>query len=283
MPELPDLLYIRSYLETHLLDRTIRDLIIKQPIVFRNPLDRGPAELLRNQVFRGFDVSGPFLTCKFSDPIELVVNLMLAGKLQHQRPGELPLRDLCCALILDDGSHLNLCDNKKMAKLYLLRRGDEDSVPRYTAQGIDILSDSFSLDAFQRIAQLHSKKQVRVFINDQTILSALGNAYADEVLFEARIHPKTFVGKLSTKELTDLYVAIRTIIQWGREKVAEAGQPIHVKVRDHMRVRNKKGCPCPRCGGTVRREGVRGHDVYFCPRCQPATRKLFLDWQANPR
>ncbi len=185
------------------------------------------------------------------------------------------------ALLLDDGSRLNLCDREKMAKLYLVRKGEYSSIPRYCTQGINILSDTFTPEAFQAIARQHSRKQVRVFINDQTILSALGNAYADEVLFEARIHPKTFVGTLSREELMTLFTAITTVVQWGREQVATSGQPIHVKVREHMKVRNRKGAPCPRCGTTIRREGVRGHDVYFCPRCQPATRKLFLNWRTD--
>jgi hypothetical protein len=62
----------------------------------------------------------------------------------------------------------------------------------------------------------------------------------------------------------------------------EAAEPIHVKVRGQLRVRNRRGEPCPRCGSTIRREGVRGHDVFFCPRCQPATRRHFFDRGSAP-
>ena len=71
---------------------------------------------------------------------------------------------------------------------------------------------------------------------------------------------------------------VREALQWGIRMVEEAEEPIHVKVRGHMKVRNRKGKPCPRCGGTIRREGVRGYDVFFCPTCQPPSRKLFIDW-----
>ena len=102
---------------------------------------------------------------------------------------------------------------------------------------------------------------------------------ADEILFDAKIHPKTFVYKLPPQEIEQLYNSVLSVMKWGIQKVETAAQPIHVKVREHMKVRNRKGEPCPQCGTTIRREGVRGHDVFFCPTCQPATRRLFIDWK----
>jgi len=92
------------------------------------------------------------------------------------------------------------------------------------------------------------------------------------------IHPKTFVTRLGAEDIERLHEAIRGVMKWGAVCVNAAQQPIHVKVRDHMKVRNRRGEPCPRCGTTIRREGVRGHDVFFCPACQPASRKVFIDW-----
>ena len=82
--------------------------------------------------------------------------------------------------------------------------------------------------------------------------------------------------------LARLYEAIGSVIRWGIEEVARAQQPIHVKVRDHMKVRNRKGSPCVRCGTTIRREGVRGYDVFFCPTCQASTRRSFIEWRTSP-
>jgi formamidopyrimidine-DNA glycosylase len=70
---------------------------------------------------------------------------------------------------------------------------------------------------------------------------------------------------------------------WAVDEVRRAGQPIHIKVRDHLRVRNRHGEPCPRCGTTIRREGVRGYDVFYCPSCQPPTRRHFIDWRPEAR
>ncbi len=278
MPELPDLLYIRKYLERNLAGVRITGVDIAQPIVLRTAVRGDPAGLLTGRTIVAVSLRGPFIRLSLDPPLDLVVNLMLAGRLQHQRPGERPVGHRCVSFLLGDGSRLNIADEKKMAKVYCVDAGNYGVIPKFDRQGVDILSDAFTLPAFRSLVSLHGRKQVRVFINDQTILSAIGNAYADEILFEARIHPKTFVGKLGADQVDALYAAIRSVMRWAIEEVERAGEPIEQKVRAHLRVRNRHGEACPRCGTTIRREGVRGHDVFFCPRCQPASRRLFIDW-----
>ncbi len=281
MPELPDLLYIQHYLRQNIAGKTVSAATVAQPVVVRNLVPEPFEGSLKGTRVADVVLHGPFLRFSFDRRLSLVVNLMLAGKIQHQRPGEKAEGYRCCSLALDDGTSLHLCDAKKMAKVYLARNEDLGRIPRYGVQGIDILSDAFTADRFRQLASRNGRKQVRVFINDHTLLSAIGNAYADEILFEAKIHPKTFVGRLNPDEIEALFRAVRAVMDWGRKEVEAASQPIHVKVRDHMRVRNRKGEACPRCGATIRREGVRGHDVFFCPSCQPASRKLFIDWNAR--
>jgi len=279
VPELPDLLYIRSYLERALPGRTVTAVDVKQPVLVRNMLDEPLDRAITGRAFDAVGGRGPFLRLALAADVELVINLMLAGRLQHLRAGEKPLGYLCVALGLDDGTALRLCDEKKMAKLYVTHGAAAGDIPRYATQGVDILSPAFTREEFRAILKANARRQVRVMINDQETLSAIGNAYADEILFEARIHPKTFTGRLSPEEQDRLYDAIGSVMAWGKRMVEEAAQPIHVKVRGHLKVRNRKGESCPRCGTTIRREGVRGHDTFFCPSCQPPSRTLFIDWR----
>ncbi len=113
---------------------------------------------------------------------------------------------------------------------------------------------------------------------DQSALSAIGNAYADEILFEARIHPKTPCSSLSPEQRRGLYNAIRSVMAWAISEVQKAAQPIDVKVRDHVKVRNRKDEPCPVCGAKIRRAGVLGYDSFFCPHCQAASRPQRIPW-----
>jgi len=279
MPELPDLLYVQKYLQKNIRGKTIRGAVVQQPIVLRVAVKQSIDQALNGKAVTLVDLHGPFLCIKLSGELDMVLNLMLMGKLQHQRPDEKTEPYLCASFFLDDSSRLNLCDRQKMAKCYIVPQGEYSAIPSYARQGIDIRSPAFNADLFRSLAARHRRKQVRVFINDHTILSSIGNAYADEILFDARIHPKTFVDSLSAVQLDTLFNSIRTVMEDGIRHVAAAGQPIHVKVRDHMKVRMRRGKLCSRCGSTIRREGVRGYDVFFCPRCQPASRTLFLDWR----
>ncbi|MBM2840432.1 MAG: DNA-formamidopyrimidine glycosylase [Bacteroidetes bacterium] len=283
MPELPDLLYIKKYLKKEVEHKTIVSAMVKQPVVLRVAVDQPFDRAISNKSIEIIDIHGPFIRFELSESIDLVMNLMLAGRLQHQQPAEKTEGYVCCSLAFNDGTQLNLCDEDKMAKLYVVRHGDYTSIPKYKEQGIDILSEQFTLEVFSTLARLNSRRQVRVFINDHTTLSSIGNAYADEILFNARIHPKTFVNKITEKQFHQLFSSIRSVMEWGRREVEKAGKPIHVKVREHMKVRNRKGEPCPRCSTTIRREGVRGYDVFFCPTCQPASRRLFIDWNKTSK
>lgn len=280
MPELPDLLSIQHYLRTHVRNQSISSAEVKNPIVLRVAVEGTFEDLMRDKSVQDCHVHGPFLRLECSGKIDLVINLMLAGKLQHQQQHEKTVGHLCFSLLLKDGSRLNLCDEQKMAKAYVVRQGEYAAIPKYREQGVDIMSSGFTLPAFIELAGRHTRKQVRVFLNDHTILSSIGNAYADEILFDAQIHPKTFVSKLTQQQIERLHQSILSVMKWGIEQVNTASQPIHIKVRDHMKVRNKKDQPCPRCGTKIRREGVRGYDVFFCPKCQSPTRKSFIDW--NP-
>ena len=127
----------------------------------------------------------------------------------------------------------------------------------------------------------HRRDQVRVFLLDKKALDSLGNAYADEVLFEAGIHPKTFCRSLSHEDGVRLHDAIVKVMNDAVAEVARRAEPIDVKVRDFLKVRRKE--TCPRCGGKLRTAGVKGMDSWFCPHCQPATRQGFVDWTRTGR
>lgn len=270
MPELPDLVYIRKYLAREVMDRAITSVTVKQPVVLRVAVEGTVESVLNGKGFESVEIRWPFIRFGLSGSTDLIVNLMLMGKIQHQRTGEKPEGYLCIALRLDNSTQLNICDEQKMAKVYVVPATAHDIIPKYNQQGIDILSGSFTLEVFRSLAGTHSRKQVRVFINDHTIMSSIGNAYADEILFDAGVHPKTFVARLADADIEKLHSSIQSVMRWGIEEVEATHQPIHVKVRDHMKVRYRKDEPCPRCGTTIRREGVRGHDVFFCPACLPA-------------
>jgi formamidopyrimidine-DNA glycosylase len=113
----------------------------------------------------------------------------------------------------------------------------------------------------------------------------MGNAYADEVLFAAGIHPKTMVRSLAPDALDRLHDAIVEVLSEARRTIEERAPALDEKLRDFLRVRGRAGEACPRCGAKLRKAGVHGHDAIFCPECQPDARKSALvDWKTlGPR
>jgi len=284
MPELPDLVYLEKRLPPLLTGQRIINVEIKEPIVIRMLLPGDFSATLIGVEFTKVRRHGPFLVFSLSDERELVIHPMLAGRFQWAKPNEKTAAG--CALSLEcDAPHKNetrhyfhYLDDKKMGKVYLTRSGWYDQIPKFNEQGPNLLAPEFTLEyLYQRIKK--SRQQVRALIMEQSAVSCIGNAYADEILFGAGIHPKTFCYQLADSEIAKLHQCIIEVMRWGIDEVEKANPPLAVKARDHMRVRNRKDQPCSRCGTKIRRAGVRGFDAFFCPTCQPLKREQFIDWR----
>jgi formamidopyrimidine-DNA glycosylase len=270
VPELPDLVHLVKALAPVLPGRTVARAVVREPIVLRVLVPgQSFATALEGRTFSAVERHGPFVRFALDGGLELIVHHMLTGRIQLADAAARPLAHLCFSLDLDDGSSLRYGDEKRMGKVYLAREGSREEIPGWREQGVDILSPAFTREAFERLIA-GRRDQARVFVMDQSALSAVGNAYADEILFAAGIHPKTPCSRLTGERRGRLYDAIRGVIAWGIDEVERAGRPLEDKVRDHVRVRNRLGEPCPVCGTTIRRVGVLGYDSFFCPRCQLA-------------
>jgi formamidopyrimidine-DNA glycosylase len=273
MPELPDLLYILDKLRERLLGRVVSAERVRQPVVLRFAV-RGNLSLLLGRPLQEIFRKSHFLVFRF-DGLDLAVNPMLAGRFRTVAPGERDEGWLAFALAFGEEVELRYLDDKAMGKAYLIATDDWKAVPGMQTGGIDILAPEFTPERFVSLLK-HRRDQVRVFLLDKKALDSLGNAYADEVLFEAGIHPKTFCRSLSHDDALRLHQAIVRVMRDAVAEVATRAEPIEVKVRDFLKVRRKE--TCPRCGGKLRTAGVKGMDAYFCPRCQPPTRSGLVDW-----
>ena len=166
---------------------------------------------------------------------------MLAGRFRLAEPGTPDEGSLGFALGFGD-VELRYLDDKKMGKAYLITTDDWKAIPGLQTGGIDILSPEFSRERFVSLLK-HRRDQVRVFLLDKKALDSLGNAYADEVLFEAGIHPKTFCRSLTHDDGVRLHDAIVKVMKEAVAEVASRGEPIDVKVRDFLKVRRKDDLP----------------------------------------
>jgi formamidopyrimidine-DNA glycosylase len=274
VPELPDLLYVMGILRPALVGQTVAGERLTAPVVLRS-LVQGDLSLLVGRTLDELMRRAHFLVFRFGD-LDLAVNPMLAGRFKLAVPGSRLEATAAFVLTFEPGPELRYLDDKKMGKAYLLPAGAWKGVPGMEGGGLDVLSPDFTLERFRE--RLRGRRdQVRAFVMDKRALDSLGNAYADEVLFEAGIHPKTWCRALKPEDAERLHAAIVTVMRAAAEEVARRHEPIEVKVRDFLQIRRKT--ICPRCGAKVRKAGVRGMDSYFCPRCQPETRPGLVDWR----
>lgn len=284
MPELPDLVHVEEVLNGALAGKAITGARTGDPTVLRLMVrDPFPAVLVGRRLQR-VDRRGHFLRFDVGEGLVVVINAMLVGRYKLLPPlPELERKKdpaaLGLALTFQDAPELQYLDEKRMGKVYVARAEDEKQIPVYGELGIDLLSPAFTREAFGKIFAKR-RDQVRPFLMDKKALASIGNAYADEILFAAKIHPKTFCKKLEPAAVDALYGAIVPVLTDAIAEIRRRNEPPEVKVRDFLKVRGRDGKPCLVCGTTIRAVRVGDGDACFCPTCQPETRKLFVSWSS---
>lgn len=278
MPELPDLVHIEAKLRPALVGRRIDAARTGDPLVLRIMVrDPFPGVLVGRQVEEVVR-RGHFVCIGLDQGYLIAVNLMLAGRffLVPAGDGKAP-KALALALEIQGGQELRIVDDVHMAKVYVTRRELVDQIPVLGKLGVEILSADFTLERFRKLIAKR-RDQVRQFLMDKTAVASVGNAYADEILFAARLHPKTFCSKLAPEEVGRLYQATVKVMGDAIAEIARRDPPVDAKLRDFLAVRGRDGKPCPTCGTTIRAVRVGDGDACFCPQCQPTERKLFVDF-----
>lgn len=271
MPERPDLEYVVPILAKELAGATIASVRADKPVVLRVLLPAKVDELLVGRAILGVTRRAHFVRFALSgEPaIEVIVSPMLAGRFALGPGDAKPPRDVAMTFGLADGRALRYRDDVQMGKVYVIAKDDLASVPGAAKIGVDVLDPkAFTLEAFTALAKAR-RDQAKVFLMDKAALDAMGNAYADEVLFEAGVHPKAMVRSLSKDEIARLHAAIVKVLGEARATIADRRPALDEKLRDFLKVRGRPGEPCVRCGTKLRRAGVHGHDAIFCRSCQP--------------
>ncbi|MBM4368793.1 MAG: endonuclease VIII [Deltaproteobacteria bacterium] len=267
MPERPDLDYVVPRLREALAGAEIAGARARKPVVLRCAIDevRGRIEGVSRRS------AAVVFHCGARD---LVVIPMLAGRFEIDGRDS---ADLAVAFTLADGRVLQYRDDVQMGKLWWTAPGA--AIPGLGEGGIDVLGAAFAVEALSRLAR-GRREQVKVFLMDKTALDGMGNAYADEVLWAAKLHPKRTTARLSPAEIAALHAAIVEVVGGATATIAARRPALPEKLRDFLHVRGKKGDPCDRCGQAIRTVGIHGHDAYYCPACQPdAEGRGFVDWR----
>jgi formamidopyrimidine-DNA glycosylase len=160
---------------------------------------------------------------------------------------------------------LRYVDAKTMGQLYLTE--DVGAVPTFDEMGPDAL-DISPAEFEERLRPMRG--EIKGALTRSSFVAGIGNAYADEILWQARLHPYRKRTSLTAEEIGRLYLAMRTTLLAAIEKVRlEMGDDVHLKPRDFFAVHMKGGQPCPRCGTAISAITARQRITNFCRTCQP--------------
>jgi formamidopyrimidine-DNA glycosylase len=265
MPELPDLEIIRDVLDPRLTGQTITDVEVVRPLVMRDLTGQGFARTLAGQTITGVERRGKVLLFPLQSGLTLAINCKLAGRLQYARPTERRLPKTHVVLRLSNGQELRYSDRRTMGQVYLT--AGLEAIPGWGEMG----PEPFDLTLEDFKARLGPYQgEIKGVLTHGRAVAGIGNAYADEICFAARVHPYRKRTSLTDAEIVRLYEAMQSVLREAivtlRERV---GTDIHREVRDFLAVHGQGGEPCPACGGTIAEIKARGRVTNFCRACQP--------------
>jgi len=269
VPEAPDLEAIRAFLAPRICGAPIASAEVRVPIVARFSKEALAAEL-RGACVQAIERRGKFLLFGLSTGRMLVINPMLTGRFQYVSPAERPQAKTCAVVTFAHGCQLRYVDANLMGKLYLVDEAGLGAVPQFAEMGPDVLDPALTEAVFCARLRRHPGMLKNVLTN-QAFVAGIGNAYADEILFVAGLHPHRRRSQLSAAEQQGLFRAVGAVMSWALPIVAAQMQAglSYDEWRAHLRVHGKGGQPCPACGGPISEITAGKRTTNYCRRCQP--------------
>jgi len=282
MPELPEVETVARGLQREIAGRRILGVTLGKTDFIENPetIERE----LPGRTVRAVVRYGKFLLLRLKPAEEereaeseaaLLVHLGMTGMLMPQAVSEPRAKHTHVALLLDDGRELRYVDARRFGRIsYLSGEKLRKELQRFGADPLEAGLEEFA-------KRIHARRaRIKALLLDQQVLRGVGNIYADESLWKAKIHPRRLGASLSAEQVAGLYRALQGILQKAivmrgssiSDFLDAEGQP--GEYQRHHRVYGREEKACFRCGTRIRRVIVAGRSSYFCPDCQKAPRNF---------
>jgi formamidopyrimidine-DNA glycosylase len=288
MPELPEVEVVRRGLHAHVVGKTITAVRVHHPRAVRRH-EAGPADLtarLLNARITGTDRRGKYLWLLLdTEPVgqqsdtALVVHLGMSGQMLL---GAVPRADhVRISALLGDGTVLSFADQRTFGGWMLadLVEADGSVVPEPVAHlARDPLDPRFDADAVVKVLR-RKHSEIKRQLLDQQVVSGIGNIYADEALWRAKLHGARLSDTLSRKQLTAVLDAAAAVMRDALAKGGTSFDSLYVNVNGEsgyfdrsLDAYGREGQACRRCGSVMRREKFMNRSSFYCPKCQPRPR-----------
>jgi formamidopyrimidine-DNA glycosylase len=275
VPELPEVETIRARLAPRLEGRRFERVEIADPRLTRPESPEAIAAALEGEQVRAVGRRGKYLVVEFESGRHLLIHLRMTGNVEHPARAGLEADPYRRAVVrLDDGSDLAYRDVRRFGTWELLEPGELEGYFTARRLGGEPLERRFTTRVLEQ-ALAGRRAPVKAALLDQRAAAGIGNIYADEALWRARIHPLRPAGSLTADEVARLRKGIRSALEMG---IARQGATLRDyrdpdgargRMQDEFRVYGRLGEPCSRCGTPIEKTRAGGRGTWFCPSCQP--------------
>jgi formamidopyrimidine-DNA glycosylase len=274
MPELPEVETIRARLAQALAGRRIERVEIADPRLTRPDPPEAVAATLEGERIVDVGRRGKYLIFEFESGRHLLVHLRMTGNLQHPAEGGLAADPYRRAVVrLDDGSDVAYRDVRRFGTWTLLEPGESEDYLAQRRLGREPLERGFTTAVLESVLA-GRRAPIKAALLDQRAAAGIGNIYADEALWRARIHPLRIAGTLTRDELAALRKGIRDALAMGIEHQGASLRDYRDpggrrgRMQDDFRVYGRAGEPCSRCGTPIEKIRAAGRGTWYCPSCQ---------------
>jgi formamidopyrimidine-DNA glycosylase len=273
MPELPEVETTARSLRPRLLGRRVVGVHgVDWPRMVPDSSEEELAAVLADRRVEAVERRGKYLLMGFDDDLWLSIHRKMSGNLLLQ-PQETPLEKHTHLVVdFDDGSSLRFVDARKFGRVYLFHSSTERDAFIAARLGPEPLTD---LDPKTLATLLRGRRgRLKALLLDQTFLAGVGNLYADEALWEARLHPLRSADSLSPREIRRLAEAVKQVLVLGIERRGTSfstyldSDGTSGENQDFLNVYGRPGQSCPRCGTRIQRILIGQRSSHFCPKCQ---------------
>jgi formamidopyrimidine-DNA glycosylase len=269
MPELPEVETIVQALRQPLIGRAILEVRSDWPRHIAEPTLAEMQDRIRGLHFVAIDRRGKYLRFDLNDNECLLIHLKMSGHLTVVTASTPSDKHVHTVFSLENGDELRFRDIRKFGRVYLTR--DPETV--LGKLGPEPLSSSLSAeDLFRRLQK--RRRLLKPLLLDQTFIAGIGNIYADEALYHARLHPQRYSHTLTGAEAGRLFTGIRKALRLGLEKEGASIDNYRKpdgslgEMQQSFVAYGREGEPCFRCGHAMERIVLGGRSTYYCPICQ---------------
>jgi formamidopyrimidine-DNA glycosylase len=274
VPELPEVETIRARLAPRLEGRRLERVEIVDPRLTRPEPPEAIASALEGERITHVGRRGKYLVFEFESGRHLLVHLRMTGNVVHPAQGGLAADPYRRAVVtLDDGSDVAYRDVRRFGTWSLLEPGELDEYFASRRLGGEPLERGFTTRALTQ-SLAGRRAPIKAALLDQRAAAGIGNIYADEALWRARIHPLRPAGSLTAEEIVRLRKAIRAALEMG---IARQGATLRDyrdpegrrgRMQHEFKVYGRRDEPCPRCGTPIAKTRAGGRGTWYCPQCQ---------------